>query len=442
MPIDFRARDYLAPCTLLSLARTMSRLEWADPDELRAYQLRRLRSVLRYAAAHSPYWQTLFRREELDPSQLSSTTEIARLPLLSKETVRTRGAELVDRSARADASSWVSTSGSSGRPVRVLRDRRSRALEFAYYRRAWGWAGYTLGDSFAELGGHHFLRGDRDPERLVHWQPALRRLMINSLRVSPERMPEVCSALQRYKPRFLKGMPSALEHFVRCSEAARRAPTPLRAVFSGGEVVTPTARARIEAAYGCRLFDSYGHMEQTVAISQCSEGRYHVHGDYGLLELGEVERASDGGRQARVVGTGLHNRTMPLVRYDVGDRIELADVDERCACGRTLPIVRGIHGRLADVIQTPDGRALTALTTVLDVLGSLEAFQLVQLAPDRVRARVVPSHGWSPMRAHALQAALTRALGSSMTAEIDLVAHADLVREPGGKFRPVIGIRA
>lgn len=442
MPIDFRARDFLVPLKLLELGRTLDRLQWAGPDELCDYQVTRLRAVLQHAARHVPYWEALFERLAFDPRDLRHPRDLERLPLLTKEAVRDDVEALVSRRARRGPGRWHATSGTSGRPLRVLLDRRANALEFCTYRRSWGWAGYHLGAAFVELGGYHFLRADRDPDRLLHWQPLLRRLMVNTNRLSPARVGEVRAALARYRPRFLKGLPSALEHLARCVEEGSGGPFAFQALFSGGEVVTSQTRARVEAAFGCRLFDSYGHMERTIAIAQCEEGRYHVHDDYGLLEVRDVQLTADGRRVGRAIGTGLHNLAMPLVRYDLGDSIELARDGERCACGRGLGLVAAIHGRSVDVITTADGRVLSALSTAFDGMPGIDSLQLVQVAPDALELRVVPAQSWSEASRRDLLATGRRALGEGMRFELKLVQPEELVRTATGKARPVVGLEA
>ena len=63
--------------------------------------------------------------------------------------------------------------------------------------------------------------------------------------------------------------------------------------------------------------------------------------------------AAGDSRGTDVIVTDLFNYGMPLLRYDLGDRIELAPGD--CTCGRRSPLIRGIHGRVVDQITTPGG---------------------------------------------------------------------------------------
>ncbi|QDV09181.1 Phenylacetate-coenzyme A ligase [Planctomycetes bacterium Poly30] len=435
MPIHFQLADYAAPGALLSIDRAMARLERADPVEMRAYQAGRLREVLGRAQAASAHWRRVFEEANFDPRGLEDPAHLRSLPILTKDELRRAGDEMLDPNARDLR--WASTSGTSGQPVRVAMDRRARALEFCYYRRAWSWGGYRLGAAFAELGSYHFLRAGGEPERLVEWQPFLRRLLVNSSRVAPERMPEIRQALLRHRPRFIKGLPTALQHLVRCGEISGVGVPSMRAAFSGGEIVTSRARGRIEVGFACPLLDSYGHMERTVAASQCTEGRYHVHGAYGVFETTDFERRADGTLIANVYGTGLHNLAQPLVRYETEDRVVLDAQNTRCPCGRTLRTLRSIEGRCSHVITAPDGRSLPGLPMVFDDIDGIEVLQLVQVAPDAVVLHVVPGARWSSAALGELENAAARGLGSNMRFEVRVVEPDGLLRRATGKVLPV-----
>lgn len=56
------------------------------------------------------------------------------------------------------------------------------------------------------------------------------------------------------------------------------------AVFSTGDLVTEMYRKAVESVFSSTLLDSYGHMERTVAVSQCPQGSYHIHSDYVFLK--------------------------------------------------------------------------------------------------------------------------------------------------------------
>ncbi len=437
MAIDFRIRDHLHPWAIPRLRRTLERTQWLSPDELDAYRQRRLSRVLRQAWK-VPYYRRLFARHGLVPGDLETVRDLERLPLLTREDLGCGGPSLLAENAWRTSPRWHTTSGTSGAPVRFASDRGSRVLEFCYYWRHWSWAGYRLGDRFAELGSLHFLHRRR--QEPVDWQPLLGRLMLDSTRLSPGRAVEMAAAIARYRPRFLKGTASALYYFAVSLEDAGAEVRPCAALFSTGEVLAPHYRALLERVFQCPVLDSYGHMERTVAIAQCLDGGYHVQADYGVLELPSIRRAADGTRLGRVVGTSLYNLAMPLLRYDVGDDVELLPSPRRCSCGRTLPLVKAVHGRSEDTIVTPDGRFLTALFLLPGLAENVRGAQVQQQSATELTLLVVPGPGFSAADRDRLAAIGARLAGSGMRFRVVRARDEDLVSTPSGKRRVVIGL--
>jgi phenylacetate-CoA ligase len=55
-------------------------------------------------------------------------------------------------------------------------------------------------------------------------------------------------------------------------------------------------------------------------------------------------------------GAVITDLTNPVItRYVLGDQIQLCDPDEQCKCGRKLPMIRKIHGRVRNMLVLPDG---------------------------------------------------------------------------------------
>ncbi|MCA9727194.1 MAG: AMP-binding protein [Candidatus Eisenbacteria bacterium] len=472
MAIDFRVRDFFHPVRILRLHRDFERHQWEPLSAVRAYQIGRLRAVLSVARDHVPFYRELFARVGFDPSALESDSDLAALPLLTRDVVREHQAAMRADDAHRLGAIVQRTSGTTGRPIEFLADAESQSLEFVYYWRHWSWAGYRLGDRFAELGSQFFLR--RSDDAIACWQPGLRRLMLDSTRVSAENARPFADAIRRHRPRFLKGMPSAVHLLAESLRDAGIDDLRFRAVFTNGEPVTASHRASVERVFGCRVLDSYGHMERTVAISQCLEGEYHVHPDYGLLQLVESgaptgrpgtsheEKAShelsdsvraaeatprhavddDGGsarlpRRARVIGTSLHNRAMPFVRYELGDQVELYSEPRTCRCGRSFPVVKRILGRSRDVVVTPDGRHISTLFMLPEMVEGALLTQFVQESPRELRIRVAPGPGWSESSERQMREYAQRLVGPSMRVDVECVPGEQLLDE-SGKLRTVV----
>lgn len=139
-------------------------------------------------------------------------------------------------------------------------------------------------------------------------------------------------------------------------EAIDLAGSPVRALIVAGEPggSIPSTRARIEAAWGARVFDHCGMTEAGSLGIECPENPCGLH----LLEsacIAEVVEPDTGrpvpaGLEGELVLTNLERAGSPLIRYRTGD---LVCVDPQpCPCGRALLRLRGgILGRLDDMIH-------------------------------------------------------------------------------------------
>ena len=242
------------------------------------------------------------------------------------------------------------------------------------------------------------------------------------MKLSLANVHDYAAVMTRYRPLYLKGLPSALFHLATVLAAAKVSVPPLRAVFSNGENVTPQMRAAIELAFQCPLLDCYGHMERTACIAQCLDGSYHVLADYGLLELADPQPSGEPGVSlATAIGTTLYNRAMPLLRYEIGDLIEVYQDPPRCRCGRSFPVVRGVRGRIATAIVTPEGRVESALFTLPSLVPGIAFMQFVQRRSDAVEVRVVRTDSFNRECEAALRRCLSEALGPSMEVRIRYV---------------------
>jgi phenylacetate-CoA ligase len=425
------------------LHRTLEINQWLPSEQVEEFQNRQLRRILDHAYSNVPYYQEMFSRLGLSPRNVHGIQDLQCLPLLTKEAVRNSGDSLRARNSHQFGALACRTSGSSGEPLTFYVDKYSNALEFAYYWRHWSWGGYRIGARFAELSGHFFVVRPQMADITCHYQPHINRLVLNSNQVSVPGCRKMAATLRKYRPRFLKGMPSTLYFLAHSLEEAGIKDLSFQCVFSTGEVLTSSYRSVIERVFHTRVLDSYGHMERTVAVAQCPQGGYHVNSDYGIMETAAAPGNANGGATLRrVIGTGLHNRAMPLIRYDVGDHIELFSDERSCPCGRTLPLIRVIHGRCEDAILTPDGRFITTLFIVPEFVSGTRFVQFVQEVEDGLQIRVVPGPEWSESSAATLIEYTSRMTGHDTNISVKVISEADLIRDQSGKLRCVIGLRS
>jgi phenylacetate-CoA ligase len=443
--IDFKFRDFCYPWSILRLRAQFQRSQWFSQEEFIRYQGQRLHQVVAHAYENVPYYRDLFQRLRLTPADVRTPADLPKIPMLSKTALRENFPLLRATTKERFRPLEVWTSGTSGEPTRVLMDKPANVLEFVYYWRHWGWAGYRLGDRFAELSSHFFLREESRARSFAHRHRLSGRLLLNSLALSPEAVPVFAREMREHRSLFLKGIASALYYFALFFREQGVSDIALKAIFSTGEALLAWQRRMIENVFHCKVYDSYGHMERTVAISECPEGGLHINPEYGILELVKREPlkrppgAVGKAYTAAVVGTSLHNFSMPLLRYEVGDVVEVEEPDLECACGRAMPRVRRIIGRQEDAIVAPDGRVVTTLFIVFEEIPGVVQGQIIQEAVDRLQVRVVRGSGYTAESEGQLFRYLRRFVGPDMAIDLAYFSQDAFRRKVGdGKFRTVI----
>ncbi len=140
-------------------------------------------------------------------------------------------------------------------------------------------------------------------------------------------------------------------------------------------------RQLIEAVFGVPVTNRYGCEEVSLIACECDvHNGLHLNAEHAYVEL----LRDDGSpcapaEDSSIVVTELVNRAMPMIRYDVGDRG--APSNRTCACGRVLPLMEGVTGRLADFLVAAGGSKVAGVSLIectLTRFAGIRQLQLVQ----------------------------------------------------------------
>jgi phenylacetate-CoA ligase len=129
------------------------------------------------------------------------------------------------------------------------------------------------------------------------------------------------------------------------------------------------------------------------------------------------------------------NADMPLIRYRTGDRGALAGELETCQCGRTLPVIESVDGRVDEILYTMDGRRIGRLDPLFKGDLPIQEAQIIQEALDCVRVRYVPTRDFRPHHESVITQRLQARMGR---VKVVMEPIAEVPRGPNGKFRAVI----
>jgi phenylacetate-CoA ligase len=360
------------------------RLAAASLDERARWEAKRLEQILA-VASRSAYGRAVRGGGELES-----------WPILEKSTLREQPETLLAMPAWRTVT--ATTSGTTGSPVRLHRSFASIAAEQASYDRVLSlvWVGALYEARMAVLMDD--VIKDPNDHRPPYWRRtnAGRRLMLSSRHISARTALAYADAIEAFAPDWMFALPPATEHLAMLLlREGRRVKIPV--IVSTSEVLTPGARRVITDAFGCTVVDRYGGAERVACAYGVREEEYYFLPGYSRVEL---RHCLDDGPTAlyEVIGTGLWNTAMPLVRYRTGDLVRLpaglsVDDVEHVRLGGA-PFL-GIVGRTADYLWTPDGARLSNLGHVPTGVEHIVRLQLIQEELDRVRILVVPAKGFS-----------------------------------------------
>lgn len=127
----------------------------------------------------------------------------------------------------------------------------------------------------------------------------------------------------------------------------------------------------------------------------------------------------------------------PLIRYQIGDTITLADPAKQCRCGSFFPLVERIDGRTSDYILSPThGKVnLGNISNSTKDTKGIVCFQLIQDRLDLLEVKMVVNKQFDNTQELNFIKALRERVGNSVQLSINYVE--DIPREKSGKFRIV-----
>lgn len=377
--------------TMRELAQ-LQQWERLAPEPSRAVAADRLRTTLARAWQDVPFWRTALGSAGIvSASGEADERLLAQLPVLDKATMR---AELQTLIARREGSGayWNTSGGSTGEPVRFRQDAAYKDAVRAAAMLFNTWAGYAHGRTMVKVWGSErdlFDGGENARTRMVRWLRG--EVWLNAFRMTPAQISAHLETINRLRPSFVLGYVESVYDLARAAEVAGiRMSTPRGVMTSAGPLELPV-RDVIRRVFGAPVFNRYGSREVGDVACDCAEGTgLHVITPYHHVEI----LRPDGtpcipGEVGEVVLTLLTNRTMPLIRYRIGDTAAWATGE--CPCGRSWPRLATVTGRISDMFVRPDGARIHGeyFTHLFYFLDWVSKFQVVQHSPQHIELLIV-----------------------------------------------------
>ncbi|HEX6574046.1 MAG TPA: hypothetical protein VF042_03670 [Gemmatimonadaceae bacterium] len=380
------------PLNRLSVYRALRPLNARGRDDIRAFQDRRIRRLVRHAYDNVRYYRKLFDEKRISPDSIRSTADLVRLPISGRTEVQNASVESrLAKGVDPDKMIVRKTTGSSGQCLIVMRTwSEEQVLNLMRWRviRSYG---LKLRDVIAvprvPIGRH-----PRDyplPRRIADKIGFYRKDLIDLATID-----DASKILIEREPEVVMGWPTILEDLAPRWKALKTPSTrDPKFIISGGEMLSTIARARIAEGFGAPVYDMMGAHEFSLVAWQCNEsGLYHFSDETVYAEVIVDGRRAKPGEEGELVVTGLHSFAMPFIRYNLGDLI--VQGPEQCECGSPFSAFRHIQGRAGEYFPLREGRRVHPQDIVrMSFIAAswIRNLQIVQVSLDRLELHVVPT---------------------------------------------------
>jgi phenylacetate-coenzyme A ligase PaaK-like adenylate-forming protein len=410
--------------------------QYWPPARMHEFRDRKLRETVAHAYDQIPFYRRLLDERGVRPEGIVGLRDLPKLPVMNKDILREHWPDLRARDVPNGSVSIVPTGGTTGIPMRIVRDNVSAAWSIAAYLRGLSWGGLTLrGRRIQLFGGSLGIQPLRRFDRLRKWFSGITSLP--AFELSPRNVGTYATQIRRSGASFLIGYASACYSLATLVEAAGEKLS-FTAVFPTAELCPPFWAETIARVFGAKVLPYYGCGEVNSLGYSCPvSGFYHTCDEHAVIEVendaGQATLQGDGS----FLITDLDNRAMPIIRYRNGDAGQLGSSE--CPCGRTLGRILRLDGRVNDMLVTTTGTRISGViaTHSFRLINNVESYQVVQRTPGHVTVRVVPGPGYDPtLEEQKILRIFGKHLGEGSQIVIEYVPS--IARTPSGKARFVI----
>ena len=424
--------------TLLGLHAHLDESQWYSPQELDRLQGSQIVSLATHAARQSAHFARRLEHAGLTPADLGTMAGFQRLPVIGKRDVQDAGRTLFSRELPQShtPTSTNKSSGSTGEPVVIHRTAVNQLDWLATTLRGHRWHGRDFSKRLCSI-----RAGSDKPVQFPDWGPPVSLIFPSApslILPTSTSIARLAEEIRRFDPAYLLVYPSVLDGLIDHWKSHGLALANLQEIRLIGESFSPSARQLASEFLGIKLTDTYSSQEVGNIAMQCPEsGLYHVMAETLRVEILDADdRPCRIGETGRVVVTDLRNFATPLVRYDLGDYAEVA---APCPCGRGLPTLGRIAGRLRNLAVLPDGVRRWPQIGFGDYrkIAPIRQYQLIQHDLDLMEVRLVADTALSADQEEALAAVIRGKLGHPFRMRFEYFADR-LPVGPGGKFEDFI----
>jgi phenylacetate-CoA ligase len=345
---------------LKSYLLDLDRLRKMNNGELRRYQDKQLRKIVRFAYT-VPLYHDKYKKAGVHPNDIKGINDIEKLPFVSKDDIKKYYPNgIVSSGIKQDSLLEISTSGTTGKKLSIFVDMFDIIVGLFGYLRTirefgihWRKTRMSIIGDFAPhtIESGYMRRGFQSRLKLDSFFRNIQWLDTND---DPKK---IMREINRFKPLFIGGYAGMLGHLALLKEKGEGENVSPRYIASTGAVLDKKLKELIEKTFDAHLFEVYAATETGPIAFQCRHGGYHVMSDLVYPEFFKNGQPVSSGEPGKLVVTKLYGTGTPIIRYDAINDI-VAPRYERCTCTLSGELIERIYGREDLCLMLPGGRGL------------------------------------------------------------------------------------
>ena len=420
--------------TKLKRLKELQKRQWLPEDALKEIQQLRLRKLLTHALDNSPFYKQFYADLNLEIDKIKNLEAFSSLPILTKHQIREAGDSFRPAFFNKSELATAKTGGSTGVSLHLYFDKKCQEYRNAAAMLTDMWSGWKPGLKRAAIWGNPPV-----PQTINQkLRSALldRMIYLDTMALNAESLNSFVALWQREKPQTVFGHSHSIYMLAKFLLEHNITDLRPRGVISTSMMLLEHERDAIEQAFKCKVFNRYGCEEVGLIASECEyhNGMHLNCHDVYVEFINSNGDACKPGEEGKIVLTDLNNYAMPLIRYQVEDIG--TPTDRKCSCGRAMPLMENISGRVADFLKRKDGTLVAGVSLVertLTAIKGVEQMQLVQESFTNLTVNFVKSRDFDETTIPLLESEFKSSVGQDV--EIIFNQFDNIPQEASGKFR-------
>lgn len=392
--MNFATWQYLSRYSIgkpgsLKAYRKAIRHQYLSEDELSELAWKKTLDLLNYAYLNVSWYNQRFNCIGLNPKDITKPEHFKQVPILTRKELAGNYELFISKQANPGSLKISTTGGSTGTPLKI--GMQKNGIRELQKWQMYSWWGLTPGTNMASIYRGVPVAGIKKIAlNLINWPQKVIRM--DATQMTKEKIEEFIQQSNKIKPKLIHGYVGAVDGIADyVLENKITIPAP-EVVWVTAAPVNAIQEEKISLAFHAPVCDQYGCSEVYFIAAECPHKQgLHIFSDAVKVEiLNDDNKPVPTGEYGKIVLTNLDEFHFPLIRYENGDSGRL--LKSKCSCGRSLPLMDKVKGRISDNIILPDGTVLAGeyLTTIFDdFTEDVKQFQIIQKKNNSIVVKLV-----------------------------------------------------